>query len=83
MDTQMNVTDGQVAVMVFDKWQDLLTQGEIADCRRFHDDFFASYGKEVQGDTAPYYLMFCAFVGAMDMVDMVEKEGRGERIKNI
>ena len=73
MDTKNNTTnEGQATVFLFDTWIDLLTKGEISDCKRYHDDFFNSYGEQVKDEKAPLYLMFCAFVGAMDIVDMID-----------
>lgn len=67
-----NLTEGQAMVLVFDMWQEMLINGQIPDCKRYHDDFFEFYGGNVKSDKAPFYLMFCAFVGAMDMNDLIE-----------
>lgn len=71
---EVNVTEEQTMVLAFKKWQELLVQGEVPDCKRCHDEFFEYYGGLVNGEGAPFYLMFCAFVGAMDMIDLIERE---------
>ena len=37
---EMNLTDGRFAVLIFEEWMQMLVNGEIADCKRYHDDFF-------------------------------------------
>lgn len=64
----VQVTEGQTVILLYDMWIEMLGNGEILDCKRFSEDFFASYGKEIQSEKAPFYLMFCAFVGGMDMI---------------
>ena len=70
---EMNLTDGRFAVLIFEEWMQMLVNGEIADCKRYHDDLFEYYGNTVKSDNAPFYLMFCAFVGCMDSCDKLEE----------
>ena len=73
MGTKSNVDERQWVVLAFDLWQEMLVNGEIPDCKRYHDAFFEYYGDYVNGEKAPFYLMFCAFVGALDMIDEIER----------
>lgn len=74
MDTKSNVDERQGIVLAFDLWQEMLVNGKIPDCKRYRDEFFEYYGDCVNGEKAPFYLMFCAFVGALDMIDLIERE---------
>lgn len=63
------VTDGQSAVILYDTWQEMLINKEVPDCKRYHNEFFKFYGDMVKSEQAPFYLMFCAFIGAMDICE--------------
>ena len=78
MDTKSNVDERQGVVLAFELWQEMLVNGKIPDCKRYHDEFFKRYGDCVNGEKAPFYLMFCAFVGALDMIDLIE--GREKKV---
>lgn len=73
MINEFNLTEGQMAVLVFETWMDMLVKGEVPDCKRYHDEFFEYYKGQVKSDKAPIYLMFCAFVGAMDLDDKLKE----------
>lgn len=74
---QEELTAGQIAVRLFDIWQDFIIDGSLPDCKRYEKEFFEFYGDSVASTKAPYYLMFCAFVGAMDFNEFIEEtEGR-------
>ena len=67
-------TDGQDAIELFELWQDMLKAGLTPDCKRYEKEFFEYYGDKVASPKAPLYLMFCAFVGALDLADAAAKE---------
>ena len=67
-------TDGQEAIELFELWQDMLKAGLTPDCKRYEKEFFEYYGDKVASPKAPLYLMFCAFVGALDLADAAAKE---------
>lgn len=71
----MNLTEGQSAVILFDVWIDMLIKGEVPDCKRYHNEFLEFYNGIVKSDKSPFYLMFCAFVGAFDMNNACRQEG--------
>ena len=74
---ELNLTEGQMAVLLFEKWMGMLVEGKIPDCKRYHDEFFEYYKGQVKSEKAPFYLMFCAFIGAMDLDDKLkENENR-------
>jgi hypothetical protein len=67
-------TDGQEAIEPFELWQDMLIAGLAPDCKRYEKEFFEFYGDRVASPQAPFYLMFCAFVGALDLAEAAGKE---------
>ena len=69
-----NLSEGKAAVLAYDMWQEMLVNGEIPDCKRYHDEFFELYKDVVANEKAPFYLMFCAFVGAMDINDFINEK---------
>lgn len=68
MNTQPK-TAGQEAIELFELWQDMLIAGLAPDCKRYEKDFFDFYGDRVGSPQTPFYLMFCAFVGALDLAE--------------
>ncbi len=70
---QEELTAGQAAVRLFDIWQEFIIDGSLPDCKRYEKEFFEFYGDSVASTQAPYYLMFCAFVGAMDLNEFLEE----------
>lgn len=76
MSKEINLTEGKAAVLVFEAWMEMLVNGEVPDCKRYHDDFFEYYGNKVKSDKAHFYLMFCAFVGAMDLDDKLKETNK-------
>lgn len=68
---ETNLTDGQAAVELFELWMELFGSGELPDSKRYRNEFFTAFGGRVT-EHAPIYLMFCAFVGALDMDDMIK-----------
>ena len=74
---QEELTAGQAAVMLFDFWIKHIVDGSLPDCKRYEKEFFEFYGDRVESKQSPFYLMFCAFVGAMDLNEFIEEtEGR-------
>lgn len=70
--------EGIEAVCNFNFYIDLLTTGKIADSKRFDKEFFEAY--PMVKPSSPMHLMFCAFVGAIDLV--IESEIAAEKRKN-
>ena len=70
---QEKLTAGQAAVMLFDFWTEHIVDGSLPDCNRYEKEFFEFYGDRVESKQAPFYLMFCAFVGAYDTHKFVEE----------
>ncbi len=70
--------EGIEAVCNFNFYIDLLTTGKIADSKRFDKEFFEAY--PMVKPSSPMHLMFCAFVGAIDLVIESEKAAE-ERAK--
>jgi len=70
--------EGIEAVCNFNFYIDLLTTGKIADSKRFDKEFFEAY--PMAKPSSPMHLMFCAFVGAIDLV--IESEIAAEKRKN-
>ena len=67
-------TDGQETIELFELWQDMLIAGFAPDWKRYEKEFFEYYGDKVASPRAPLYLMFCAFVGALDLAAAAAKE---------
>ncbi len=76
-DTEI-IEEGREAVLSFDFYIDLLTTGQIADSKRFNKEFFEAY--PYVKENSPFHMMFCAFVGALDLVEASEKAAE-ERAK--
>lgn len=68
---KQELTDGQAAIKNFELYQTLAINGQLPDSKRYEKEFFEHYGSIVKSRKAPLYLMFCAFVGALDLVDAV------------
>ena len=68
------ITLGQAAVSLFDMWLDMMINGEVPDCKRYEDEFFEYYGASVASRESPLYMMFCSFIGAIDMYDYIDSE---------
>lgn len=63
----------QEALKLFQLWKDLILSGELPDPKRFNQDFLKFYGGGgVKSEQAPYALMFNAFVGALDLMELAE-----------
>ncbi len=62
----------QEALKLFHLWEDLIISGELPDPKRFNQDFLKFYGGGVKSGQAPYTLMFNAFVGALDLMELAE-----------
>lgn len=63
----------QKALKLFHLWEELIISGELPDPKRFNQDFLKFYGGgEVKSEKAPYALMFNAFVGALDLMELAE-----------
>lgn len=63
----------QKALKLFHLWEDLIISGELPNPKRFNQDFLKFYGGgEVKSEQAPYTLMFNAFVGALDLMELAE-----------
>lgn len=71
------ITDGQASVLLYYMWQEMLLNGEVPDCKRYRDEFFDYYGECVKSENAPFYLMFCAFVGGIDMSNFIDVNNGG------
>lgn len=61
----------QKALKLFHLWEDLIISGELPNPKRFNQDFLKFYGG-VKSEQAPYTLMFNAFVGALDLMELAE-----------
>lgn len=59
--------------MLFNSWMKLTVDGSLPDCKRYKKEFFEFYGDRVESEQSPFYLMFCAFVGAYDTREFVEE----------
>lgn len=68
---------GQAAVQLFNMWFDMATNGELPDCKRYGNEFFEVYDDSTVTEGSPLYLMFCAFVGAIDMCDYMDNKKGG------
>lgn len=68
------LTEGECAIALFEAYLDEIVKGTLPDPDRFKKDFFEVYDGIVKSPKAPYYLMFCAFVGAMDMVASMDTD---------
>lgn len=63
----------QKALKLFHLWEELIISGELPDPKRFNQDFLKFHEKEgVKSEKAPYALMFNAFVGALDLMELAE-----------
>ncbi len=62
----------QKALELFHLWEDLIISGELPNPKRFNQDFLKFYEGEVKSEQAPYTLMFNAFVGALDLMELAE-----------
>lgn len=62
----------QEALKLFQLWEDLILSGELPDPKRFNQDFLKFYGGRVKSEQAPCALMFNAFVGALDLMELAE-----------
>ena len=62
----------QKALKFFHLWEDLIISGELPNPKRFNQDFLKFYGGGVKSEQAPYTLMFNAFVGALDLMELAE-----------
>ena len=69
---QEKLTEGQATVRLFDIWQEFILDGSLPDCKRYEKEFFEFYGDIVASSQTAYYLMFCAFVGAMDLNEFLD-----------
>lgn len=61
------VLTAQEYLEAFELWQGLQLKQEMPDSRRFEKEFFEVYGDQVTSTKAPWYLMFCAFVGGVEL----------------
>lgn len=68
------LSEGEFNVAMFELWQDGAISGKLPDAKRFEKEFFEYYGDTVASPQAPFYLMFCAFVGALDLADALRKD---------
>ena len=68
------LSEGEFNVAMFELWQDRAISGKLPDAKRFEKEFFEFYGDKVNGTKAPFYLMFCAFVGALDLAEALRKD---------
>lgn len=63
----------QKALKLFHLREELIISGELPDPKRFNQDFLKFYGGgRVKSEKAPYALMFNAFVGALDLMELAE-----------
>ena len=60
-------------IFAYETWIDLMLAGGLADSKRFNAEFMKHYPK-MASEQAPFVLMFNAFVGAIDLVELFESE---------
>lgn len=58
-------------ILAFETWIDLTGAGKVKNCTRYNT-FFMKHFKEVAHDKAPIVLMFNGFIGAMDLIEILE-----------
>ena len=63
----------QKALKLFHLWEDLILSGERPNPKRLNQNFLKFLGGGgVKSEQAPYTLMFNAFVGALDLMELAE-----------
>ncbi len=60
-------------IFAFNTWLQLAVKGGLKDSKRFNAEFMEAY-PEIESEQAPFVLMFNAFVGAIDLVELFESE---------
>lgn len=71
------ISFGQAVVQLFNQWFDMMVNGELPDCKRYRNEFFEVYDVSTVAEDSSLYLMFCSFVGAIDMCDYLDSKKGG------
>ncbi|NMA00810.1 MAG: hypothetical protein GX924_07255 [Clostridiaceae bacterium] len=72
----------EFALFAFKAWMGFLVAGVLPDSKRFNAEFMEHY-PEIVNEQAPLVLMFSAFVGAIDSIDLFESERFNNALKGI
>lgn len=70
------------ALFAFKAWMGFYVAGVLPDSKRFNAEFMEHY-PEIVNEQAPLVLMFNAFVGALDSIDLFESERFNNALKDM
>ena len=78
-DIGTDITDGEIAIMAFETWQEMILSGELPDTKRYEKEMLKAYGNAMPTAQAPYYILFMGFLGGMDFTTYLLKNWEEER----